>query len=253
MTAAPDAAGGPAPGGGPAGPVRLRGRRARRPAAEPTRRSACGTSTATSPPTPRPAPVVSALARAGDPDLAAAVAQPPGRGAGPGRPRRRRRGALLARLRGSALLRARLLAVLGASTGLADHLAAHPADWAVLDAEDTGAVRPTAAALQRQLLARRRRRPGRPAVGRAPGQGRAPTPRRADRGAAHRLPPRRPLAGRPRPRRRPVGRGRRRRAGRHRRRRPHRRAGRRRRRAARRRRRLPAGRDRRWASAAAGS
>ncbi|HEY4625191.1 MAG TPA: bifunctional [glutamine synthetase] adenylyltransferase/[glutamine synthetase]-adenylyl-L-tyrosine phosphorylase, partial [Blastococcus sp.] len=40
-------------------------------------------------------------------------------------------------------------------SGLADHLAAHPADWTVLDADADGhgRARPTAAALQRQMLA----------------------------------------------------------------------------------------------------
>jgi glutamate-ammonia-ligase adenylyltransferase len=101
---------------------------------------------------PEAAPVVSALARAGDPDLAVRslsrlvealdAADPTGSSAA----------ALLARLRGSALLRSRLLAVLGASAGLADHLAAHPGDWTVLDSDSRGPVRPTAQALERQLL-----------------------------------------------------------------------------------------------------
>ena len=101
---------------------------------------------------PEAAPVVSALARAGDPDLAVFslrrlvesldAADPAGGSAA----------ALLARLRGSAPLRARLLAVLGASSGLADHLARHPGDWTVLDADGRGAFRPTAAALERQML-----------------------------------------------------------------------------------------------------
>ncbi|PWW24818.1 glutamate-ammonia-ligase adenylyltransferase [Geodermatophilus normandii] len=101
---------------------------------------------------PEAAPVVSALARAGDPDLAvrslsrlveALDAADPTGGAAAG---------LLARLRGSAALRSRLLAVLGASAGLADHLAAHPGDWAVLDDEDRGQVRPAAYALERDML-----------------------------------------------------------------------------------------------------
>ncbi|MEU2351340.1 bifunctional [glutamine synthetase] adenylyltransferase/[glutamine synthetase]-adenylyl-L-tyrosine phosphorylase [Modestobacter sp. NPDC049651] len=101
---------------------------------------------------PEAGPVVAALARAGDPDLAvrslsrlvdALDADDPGGGAA---------ATLLARLRGSGPLRARLLSVLGASSGLGDHLVAHPGDWAVLDAEDRG-ERPGAAELQRQLLA----------------------------------------------------------------------------------------------------
>jgi [glutamine synthetase] adenylyltransferase / [glutamine synthetase]-adenylyl-L-tyrosine phosphorylase len=102
---------------------------------------------------PEAAPVVSALARAGDPDLAvlslSRLVEALDRSDGSG-------GAaatLLARLRGSAPLRARLLSVLGASSGLADHLAAHPGDWTVLDDDGRGAVRPTPLALQRQLLA----------------------------------------------------------------------------------------------------
>ncbi|SNS44217.1 glutamate-ammonia-ligase adenylyltransferase [Geodermatophilus pulveris] len=103
---------------------------------------------------PEAGPVVAAVARTGDPDLAVRslrrlvealdAADPTGGSAA----------ALLARLRGSALLRSRLLAVLGASSGLADHLAAHPADWAVLDDDDgRGPARPTPQALQRQMLA----------------------------------------------------------------------------------------------------
>ncbi len=42
--------------------------------------------------------------------------------------------------------------MLGASSGLADHLAVHPDDWTVLDPEDGGSVRPTAESLVRQLL-----------------------------------------------------------------------------------------------------
>nr|WP_208384075.1 bifunctional [glutamine synthetase] adenylyltransferase/[glutamine synthetase]-adenylyl-L-tyrosine phosphorylase [Modestobacter marinus] len=100
---------------------------------------------------PEAAPVVSALARAGDPDLAVRslarlvealdAADPGGELAA----------ALLARLRGSATVRSRLLAVLGASAGLADHLAAHPTDWVVLDTEDRTA-RPAPHELEQQLL-----------------------------------------------------------------------------------------------------
>ncbi|MGZ4537624.1 MAG: bifunctional [glutamine synthetase] adenylyltransferase/[glutamine synthetase]-adenylyl-L-tyrosine phosphorylase [Blastococcus sp.] len=101
---------------------------------------------------PEAGPVVAALARAGDPDLAvrslhrlveALDACDATGGAA---------ATLLARLRGSALLRTRLLAVLGASAGLADHLAAHPTDWAVLDADGNGPVRPTPQALEQQML-----------------------------------------------------------------------------------------------------
>src|ERR687889_2577465 len=90
---------------------------------------------------PEAGPVVAALARAGDPDLAlrslhrlveALDGTDPSGGAA---------AALLAGLRGSGLLRSRLLAVLGASSGLADHLAAHPADWEVLDEDSDGIPR----------------------------------------------------------------------------------------------------------------
>ncbi|MGY1692838.1 bifunctional [glutamine synthetase] adenylyltransferase/[glutamine synthetase]-adenylyl-L-tyrosine phosphorylase [Geodermatophilus sp. SYSU D01105] len=101
---------------------------------------------------PEAGPVVSALARSGDPDLAVLSlhrlvealdrADPTGASAA----------TLLARLRGSAPLRARLLAVLGASSGLADHLAAQPGDWTVLDGDGRGPVRPTPQALERQML-----------------------------------------------------------------------------------------------------
>ncbi|RBY85475.1 bifunctional [glutamine synthetase] adenylyltransferase/[glutamine synthetase]-adenylyl-L-tyrosine phosphorylase [Blastococcus sp. TF02A-30] len=101
---------------------------------------------------PEAGPVVAALARAGDPDLAVRSlhrlvealdeADPSGGSAA----------SLLARLRGEALLRARLLSVLGASSGLADHLAAHPGDWTALDGEGRGPARPTPQALERQML-----------------------------------------------------------------------------------------------------
>src|SRR3954466_1840651 len=101
---------------------------------------------------PEAAPVVSALARAGDPDLAVRslhrlieALDKADRSGGSA-------AALLARLRGSSPLRARLLSLLGASAGLADHLAANPGDWTVLDAAARGGSRPTAHALERQLL-----------------------------------------------------------------------------------------------------
>jgi len=101
---------------------------------------------------PEAGPVVAALARAGDPDLAVrslhrlveALDEADGSGGSAA--------SLLARLRGSAPLRSRLLAVLGASSGLADHLAAHPDDWDVLDDGDDGMGRPTAQALERLML-----------------------------------------------------------------------------------------------------
>jgi glutamate-ammonia-ligase adenylyltransferase len=102
---------------------------------------------------PEAGPVVAALARAGDPDLAvrslhrliAALDGADASGAAAA--------ALLARLRGSGPLRTRLLSVLGASAGLADHLAAHPDDWTVLDSDGDGPARPTWQALEHQMLA----------------------------------------------------------------------------------------------------
>jgi glutamate-ammonia-ligase adenylyltransferase len=105
---------------------------------------------------PEAGPVVAALARAGDPDLAlrslhrlveALDGTDPSGGSA---------AALLAGLRGSGLLRSRLLAVLGASSGLADHLAAHPGDWTVLDDDGDGlprgSGRPSPEELRRQML-----------------------------------------------------------------------------------------------------
>src|SRR3954449_13462850 len=105
---------------------------------------------------PEAGPVVAALARAGDPDLAVrslhrlveALDRQDSSGAAAA--------TLLARLRGSGLLRTRLLAVLGASSGLADHLAAHPRDGTVLDDDGEGiprgAGRPSPEDLRRQML-----------------------------------------------------------------------------------------------------
>src|SRR3954470_13024506 len=106
---------------------------------------------------PKAGPVVAALARAGDPDLAVrslhrlveALDSSDSSGAAAA--------AMLAGLRGSGLLRSRLLSVLGASSGLADHLAAHPADWEVLDEDSDGrprgSDRPTAKELEADMLA----------------------------------------------------------------------------------------------------
>jgi glutamate-ammonia-ligase adenylyltransferase len=106
---------------------------------------------------PEAGPVVAALARTGDPDLALrslhrlveALDSTDVSGGSAA--------ALLAGLRGSALLRSRLLSVLGASSGLADHLAAHPGDWTVLDDEGNGiprgSNRPSAEDLRRDMLA----------------------------------------------------------------------------------------------------
>src|SRR5687768_9269359 len=106
---------------------------------------------------PEAGSVVSALARAGDPDLAALSLSRLVESLDRTDPSGGSAAALLAGLRGSALLRSRLLAVLGASSGLADHLAANPADWTVLDDDGDGGPRggerPTARQLERDMLA----------------------------------------------------------------------------------------------------
>jgi glutamate-ammonia-ligase adenylyltransferase len=101
---------------------------------------------------PEAGPVISALARAGDPDLAVRSLARLVEALDAGDPDGALAVGLLARLRGSGTLRARLLAVLGASSGLADHLAAHPADWVVLDTEGRTAVRPSPQELEQQML-----------------------------------------------------------------------------------------------------
>ena len=105
---------------------------------------------------PEAGTVVSALARAGDPDLALFSLRRLVESLDRDDPSGGHAATLLARLRGSAQLRSRLLAVLGASSGLADHLAAHPADWTGLDddgdGEGRGATRPSQQGLQRQML-----------------------------------------------------------------------------------------------------
>ncbi len=106
---------------------------------------------------PEAGSVVSALARAGDPDLAvlslSRLVESLDRADGSGG----HAAQLLAGLRGSVLLRARLLSVLGASSGLADHLAANPTDWTVLDEDEDGVPRdgerPSARQLERDMLA----------------------------------------------------------------------------------------------------
>ncbi|KQS59813.1 bifunctional glutamine-synthetase adenylyltransferase/deadenyltransferase [Geodermatophilus sp. Leaf369] len=100
---------------------------------------------------PEAAPVVSALARAGDPDLALLSLSRLVEALDREDPSGELAAQLLARLRGSALLRGRLLAVLGASAGLDDHLAGFPEDWVVLDTEP-GLARPTPYALEQQML-----------------------------------------------------------------------------------------------------
>ncbi|SOE02913.1 bifunctional [glutamine synthetase] adenylyltransferase/[glutamine synthetase]-adenylyl-L-tyrosine phosphorylase [Blastococcus haudaquaticus] len=105
---------------------------------------------------PEAGPVVAALARAGDPDLALRSLHRLVEALDSSDPHGGAAASLLAGLRGSGLLRGRLLAVLGASSGLADHLAAHPADWAVLDEDGDGMPRghdrPSPDDLRRQML-----------------------------------------------------------------------------------------------------
>jgi glutamate-ammonia-ligase adenylyltransferase len=105
---------------------------------------------------PEAGPVVAALARAGDPDLAVRSLHRLVEALDKSEPSGGAAAALLAGLRGSGLLRSRLLSVLGASSGLADHLAAHPRDWTVLDDDEdgapVGAARPSARELEGQML-----------------------------------------------------------------------------------------------------
>ena len=97
------------------------------------------------------AQVVAALAAAPDPDLALAGLARLGRGRAAARA-----------LRSDPGLRARLAAVLGTSTALADHLRRHPDDWRLLSGP--GAERaPEAGELRADLLER-------DAAGRAPGR-----------------------------------------------------------------------------------
>ncbi|HEV7187359.1 MAG TPA: bifunctional [glutamine synthetase] adenylyltransferase/[glutamine synthetase]-adenylyl-L-tyrosine phosphorylase, partial [Blastococcus sp.] len=106
---------------------------------------------------PEAGPVIAALARAGDPDLALRSLHRLIEALDHRDPSGEQAAALLAHLRGSGLLRSRLLAVLGASSGLADHLAAHPDDWAVLEEDAEGIYRgasgPSPKELERRLLA----------------------------------------------------------------------------------------------------
>src|SRR5215472_15300235 len=77
--------------------------------------------------------LVAAIAAAPDPDLALV-----------GLARLPRDDELLARLRTDPELCARLLAVLGASPALADHLRRHPADWRLLGSQEGDRARPAA-------------------------------------------------------------------------------------------------------------
>jgi glutamate-ammonia-ligase adenylyltransferase len=100
---------------------------------------------------PEDSALVAALGRAADPDLAVFALARLAEAADD-------RDVLLQRLRESGALRTRLIAVLGTSAALGDHLATNPTDWHVLDDGTTGVgelmVRPrrTAAELQRELL-----------------------------------------------------------------------------------------------------
>jgi len=101
---------------------------------------------------PEAGPVIAALARAGDPDLAVRSLQRLVEALDRTDDSGSAAATLLARLRGSGSLRSRLLSVLGASSGLADHLAAHPADWSALDDQEDSRG-PSARELERQMLA----------------------------------------------------------------------------------------------------
>src|SRR5213076_1396173 len=96
-------------------------------------------------------PLVTAIAAAADPDLAAAGLARLFGAAGRDAPSRKvlSRDALRAALRAEEDFRDRLTAVLGVSTGLADHLARHPEDAGLL----RGAItRPDEAELRAGLL-----------------------------------------------------------------------------------------------------
>ncbi len=89
--------------------------------------------------------VVRALADATDPDLAvAALGRVVAAESSPSR--------LLAAVRDHDGLRRRLIAVLGTSVALGEHLVAHPADWRVLLDDDLASVRPSRLGLEWQLL-----------------------------------------------------------------------------------------------------
>ncbi|HEU0104464.1 MAG TPA: bifunctional [glutamine synthetase] adenylyltransferase/[glutamine synthetase]-adenylyl-L-tyrosine phosphorylase [Mycobacteriales bacterium] len=90
--------------------------------------------------------VLLGLADAADPDLALTALGRLAEAAGD-------RAALLAGLRTAPGQRNRLLGVLGVSSELGDHLAAHPADWHVLVEDEATRVRPSLLGLQTQLLA----------------------------------------------------------------------------------------------------
>ena len=194
------------------------------PACCPTPPWASGTSSATSRPTPRPG-------RWSPPSPAPATPTSPSARC-TGWSRRSTRSdesggaaaALLAGLRGSGLLRSRLLVRPRApAPGWPTTSPPTRRDWAVLDDDGDGfprgSDRPSAKELERRHAGRRRRRPRRPAVGRAAGQGRPGRVAEADRRPPAGLPARHPVARRPRPGRRTAGRGGRLGAGRHRRRR----------------------------------
>ncbi len=102
-------------------------------------------------------PLLAAVAQAADPDLAltglALVAERAALAAGAGQPAQdaKSRAAFLAELREDPAFRARLLAVLGVSKGLADHLGRHPEDCAAL--RGPGADhRPEPAQIRAELL-----------------------------------------------------------------------------------------------------
>ncbi|HEX9034827.1 MAG TPA: bifunctional [glutamine synthetase] adenylyltransferase/[glutamine synthetase]-adenylyl-L-tyrosine phosphorylase, partial [Streptosporangiaceae bacterium] len=102
------------------------------------------------------APIAAALAATADPDQALTglvrlvEAQPPDSNPADSNPADSP--ALLTVLRADPDLRSRLLAVLGASTALADHLRRHPGDWRLLTGPDADQA-PTAEELRTELAA----------------------------------------------------------------------------------------------------
>ena len=95
---------------------------------------------------PGAADVVSALTQVANPDLAVTALARLVAASSDAAP-------LLAALRTSPGLRARLLGVLGASTVLGDHLVRHPEEWLRLADDRIGASRPSALGLREHLLA----------------------------------------------------------------------------------------------------
>ena len=176
--------GDPAPGRRPPGPVRLRrGRAGRRPAVGPRARAVGPRAQRARRPRGR-----AGHRRAGPgrrPRPGAPVAAPAGRGARPARPSGEQAAALLAHLRGSGLLRSRLLAVLGASSGPGRPPRGPPGDWTALAEDADGHLprpdRTVGDELRAADAGRRGRRPGDPPGASGWARRRRTRPRRGSR------------------------------------------------------------------------